>query len=99
MTTETLPTKRYAKDKSIVFREIAGEFLLVPIRNKTSDIDGFYTLNEVAADIWRLIDGRNSVQDILDSICAQYEVSVEQAELDILELLTQLEEIGAIREI
>jgi hypothetical protein len=91
--------KRFEKEESIVFREIAEEFILVPIRKRTADIDCFYTLNEVGARIWGLMDGRNSVQDILDTILLEYDVDAGYAERDLEELLQQLITINAIKEI
>lgn len=99
MNTETFGAKRFKKETSIVAREIAHEFILVPIRRKTSDIDGFYTLNEVGARVWQLIDGQKTVQEIRDALLLEYEVGTAEAEKDIEELIRRLELVGAVREI
>ncbi|MFZ6016559.1 MAG: PqqD family protein [Nitrospirota bacterium] len=54
--------KVYKKSDSIVFRKIADEFILVPIRQKVVDLKSIYTLNEVSAFIWELIDGKKTSQ-------------------------------------
>jgi len=41
----------YSKNPEIVFRRIADEFILVPIRQKAVDLKSIYTLNETAAFI------------------------------------------------
>ena len=87
----------FTKDSSVVSRKIVDEFILVPIRQKASDLDSIYTLDEVAAHIWELIDGENSVEDIRDTIVAEFEVSQEVATADLVEFLQQLETIDAIR--
>lgn len=89
--------KRYVKDDSIVFRKIADEFILVPIRKKADEIDGIYTMNEVAGRIWELIDGLKSLSDIKNIIIEEFEVSPEVAEKDLIEFINQLEHIGAVR--
>ena len=87
---------RYNRDPSIVSREIAGETILVPIRRNVGDLESIYTLNETGARIWALLDGSRTVAAIRDAISEEYEVEAEAAEQDIIELLAQLESIGAV---
>jgi len=90
--------KVYSKSDSIVFRKIADEFILVPIRQNVGDLESIYTLNETAARIWELIDGKIKVGGIKEKIIEEFEVTPEEAEKDIMEHLMQLEEIKAITE-
>jgi len=88
--------QRYQKDPQIVYREIAGESILVPIRPNADDLDSIYTLNETGAMIWALLDGLHTLTDIVDEILAEFEIDREQAEQDLLELIRDLESIGAV---
>jgi len=88
--------KVYKKSDSVVSRKIADEFILVPIRQDVGDLGSIYTLNEVAARIWELIDGKKKVREIKDKIVEDYKVTPEEAEKDLLEHLQQLEGIKAI---
>jgi hypothetical protein len=90
--------KVYKKSDSIVFRKIADEFILVPIRQNVGDLESISTLNEVAARIWELIDGNMKVREIKDKIIEEFEVTPEKAEKDLIEYLQQLEGIEAIIE-
>ncbi len=47
-------------------------------------------LNEVGTRVWQLIDARRSVAEIVDSICAEYQVDREQAARDTLDFLEDL---------
>jgi len=89
----------FVKDSSIVSRKIMDEFILVPLHQQASDVESIYTMNEVAGRIWELIDGKRRVQDIRDVIAAEFEVSPEEAEADLMEFLQQLEKIGAVRSV
>ena len=89
----------FVKDDSIVARKIGEEFILVPIRQRAGEVESIYTLNEVAARVWELIDGQRRVGEIRDVIVAEFEVSPEEAEADVVEFLGQLEHVGAVREI
>ncbi|TKJ44839.1 PqqD family protein [Candidatus Aerophobetes bacterium Ae_b3b] len=89
-------TKSFVKDPNIVSRKIAGEVILVPIRNNVGDLKNIYTLNGVATRIWELIDGKRQPEDIKKVILEEYEIEEEEAEKDLLEFLSQLKEIKAI---
>ncbi|MBA7643522.1 hypothetical protein ES703_51253 [subsurface metagenome] len=88
--------KRFVKDPNMVFRQIDDEMILVPIRRNVADLESIYTLNPLAARIWELIDGKRKIKDIKNVILQEYEVNEEKAEKDLLEFLTQLEEIKAV---
>lgn len=90
--------KVYKKCDSIVSRKIADEFILVPIRKDVGDLESIYTLDEVAAHIWELIDGKRKVKEIKEKIVDEFEVTSEEAEKDLLDYLKQLEAIKAIIE-
>lgn len=83
--------KVYKKSDSVVFRKIADEFILVPIVHEIGDLNNIYTLNEVGALMWELIDGDRSIKDIKDIILQEYEVTPEQADADIKEFIEDLE--------
>jgi len=87
----------YQKDPNIVFRKIADEVILVLIRQNVGDLQSVYTLNEVAARIWELIDGERKVKEIKDKIVEEFKVNSEEAERDLVNLLKQLEKIEAIK--
>lgn len=86
----------YRKASSIVTREIAGETILVPIRQNVGDLESIYTLNETASRIWALLDGRRTLRDVRDEMVAEFEVDEAEAEQDLLELVEQLQAAGAL---
>ena len=92
-----LVARRYEKDPTIVYREIAGEAILVPIRRNVADMESIYTLDSVGADIWKLIDGERTVSEILDALLIEYDVEAEVLSQDLDEFVEQLESVGAIR--
>ena len=49
-------------------------------------------LNETGAEIWQLLDGRNSVEDIINIISSEFDVSRDQAEKDTLDFIEELME-------
>ena len=89
--------KHFIKDSQSITRSIAGETIIVPVRSGVSDLNSIYTLNEVGAAVWQLIDGRRSVEQIVEAISDEYEVTPEQATEDVFEYLARLEAEGLIR--
>lgn len=56
----------------------------------------YFGLNEVGARVWALVQGPSRVSAVCDSILAEYEVTREQCERDVLALLLDLEAKGLI---
>jgi hypothetical protein len=53
-------------------------------------------LNEVGTRIWELVDGSHSLDEIIQAIMAEYEVTPEAAEQDTQNFIHRLAEIQAI---
>ena len=87
----------YSRNPDVVFRKIADEFILVPIRQKVVDLKSVFTMNEAAAFIWEEIDGIQSVAMIKDKVTQAFEVETPQAEADVSEIISQLEALSLIQ--
>ena len=94
-----VPDKCYQKDPEIVSRRISDEYILVTIRHNVGDLESIYTLNEVAARTWELIDGKKKLSRIRDSIVEEFDISSQEAEIDLKEFLHKLEKNGIIKEV
>jgi len=92
-----LTARRYVKDPSVVYREIAGEAILVPIRRNLVDMQSIYTLDNVGADIWKLIDGERTLAEIRETLLEEYDVDASALTQDLDEFIDQLVAVGAIR--
>ena len=88
--------KRFTKRSDLVTRSITGETIIVPVQGHVGDLDSIYTLNEVGSAVWGLIDGETSVSQIIDTVSREYEVTREETEADIIELMGSLESAGLI---
>jgi len=87
---------RYGKRLDFVTREIAGETLFVPVRNRVGDLDSIFVLNEVGTSIWRLIDGQTTVDRIVEAIVGEFDVETGVAEKDVSSFLRDMETAGLI---
>ncbi len=91
--------KCFTRKNDCVTREIAGETIIVPIRNSAGDLDSIFTLNEVGTMIWQLIDGRTSIHQIVEAIHRTYDVKEDEAARDATDFLESLETAGLITEL
>ena len=89
--------RSFSKSGELTTRAIAGETLIVPVTGRVGDLDSIYTLNEVGSRVWQLIDDQNKVKQIVESVSEEFEVTREEAERDVIELINALAEAGLIR--
>jgi coenzyme PQQ synthesis protein D (PqqD) len=90
--------KIYTKNQDFVSREVAGEFILVPIRRQLNEVNSLYVLNETGAALWRRIDGKHAAREIIEDFSKEFDVTREQIEKDFNSLIEDLLSIRAIEE-
>ena len=86
----------YARDPDFVSRRIADEVIVLPIKKNLGDLDSIYTLNEVGARIWELLDGRRPLREICDVLVSEYQVTAQEATVDLETFIEHLAGIGAL---
>ena len=86
----------FVKEKDLVTRDVAGEEIIVPIKGHVGDLEGVFTLNEVGAMIWRLLDGQTTVRQLMEAVRNEYDVEAAEAEKDVVDFLRSLEDAGLI---
>ena len=72
---------------SVVTRKTGNEYILVPVANNIADMNSVYTLNESGAYIWEQIDGKKTIQDIIDLLVREYEIDKNMASEDVREFV------------
>jgi len=86
----------WARSERMVGRWVAGEFVVVPLRNRAADLDAIYNLNKVAAYIWERLDGSASGHEVVRAVASRFEVSEKEAAADYLKLVEELRSIDAV---
>ena len=87
----------YAKSEDVVFRKIADEFVLVPIRQKAVDLKSVYTLNDTGAFVWEQIDGKRTVGEIQGRLLEEFDAEPAGTRADITALLSTFENLQLIK--
>jgi hypothetical protein len=83
-------------------RKISGAAIVVAVQDQVSTTledeavilhlrDGvYYSLNQVGASIWNLLQEARTITEIRNIILSEYEVEPQQCETDLLKLLQEL---------
>ena len=93
------PGSVFKKNSDVIFRQVGDEALLVPVASNIGDLASIYTLNETAARVWDLIDGRRSIEELIRLIADEYCVSGETARQDVVEFVEQLSGVGFLQRV
>lgn len=81
-----------------ILRNIADEWVVVPIGERALQMQGALVLNEVAAFIWKQMQSSIAYETIVSQMLDQYDISPETAAQDLHSFLQKLRAIDAIDE-
>lgn len=77
-------------DKEFVLREIAGDYVIIPIGRTVLSFNGLITVNEIGAFLWYLLQEDVTKEELVAKVLDEYEVDEETAREDIQEFLDTL---------
>lgn len=77
-----------------MLREVAGQWVVVPLGERVVELNGIMTLNESGALIWRMMEKGGTENELIDGILAEYNVDKTTAEADINEFIVNIQEKG-----
>ena len=77
----------YERNADVALRVIENEAVIL-----TPHDNVLHQLNNVGTDIWQLLNGKRSVQEVIDEMSQIYEASNERIALDTMSFLLQMRE-------
>ncbi len=82
----------------LMLREVAGQWIVVPLGTSVVEVNGIITLTASAALLWKSIQagGIESADDLAKVLLSEYSVDEATARQDAQEFLDQLNEKGLI---
>lgn len=84
--TQHLERTNIRRRSDVASRIIEGEAIIVKIKTGEN-----YSLNHVGALVWQMADGTHTLADIVTAIADRYDITVDQAQADLSELVSELE--------
>ena len=73
----------------LVLREIAGQYVIVPVMERVKDVQSMVYISSSAAYLWQYMEGKEfTLDELVDIILAKYKnVTREKAQDDIIAFL------------
>lgn len=75
-----------------MLREVAGQWVVVPLGERVVEFNGIMTLSESGAVIWKIMSDDVSEEQIISAILAEYNIDAETATADVREFLSIIKE-------
>jgi len=85
-------TDRFNISEEVLSQEVNGETVLLDLEG-----EAYFGLNEVGTRIWQLLQAEPTVVETLNTLSDEYDVSREQLENDVGDLLDKLADAGLIK--
>lgn len=79
-----------------VLRQVADTWVVMPLGQVSLDFNGMLTLNETGAVLWQALEKGGDVQDLVNALTAEYDVSAEQAKQDVEAFMAKLQQAGCL---
>ncbi|MCQ2448899.1 MAG: PqqD family protein [Clostridia bacterium] len=79
--------------REFVLRNIADDWILVPVGKDAIDMNGLIVLNELGVFLWQKIPEAANEDDLLSAVLEEYDVTPDEARADIADFLKKLREM------
>jgi len=73
--------------EQFVTRQMGSEMVMVPLTDKVADMTSVLTLNEVGADILKILESPKTFEEITENLLTLYDVDKATLEVDIEDFL------------
>ncbi len=81
-----------------ILKSVAGSKIVIATGTQRLNFNGVITFNEVGAQVFNMLDGTNSLDDIVSKIAADYSVAYETVNADVTKLIEKMKTHGLIEE-
>ena len=79
-----------------VLRDIAGEYLVVPICEEADRIHGIITFSESGAFLWEKLQDEQTEVSLVEALLGEYDVDADTAKRDVKAFLDSIAELGCL---
>lgn len=83
-------------NENFVLRQVAENWVVLPLAEKTLNFNGMLTLNDTGALIWQALEQGRGLDEIVGLLTAEYAISEKEARSDAVEFIEKLSRVGCI---
>lgn len=77
---------------SFLLKKVAGQNVVVPVGNSVVNFNAAITLNETAAFLWELLQNEVNTETLIEKLCENYDVDLDNATRDVNVFINVLKE-------
>lgn len=81
-----------------ILKEVAGANIVIATGAQKMSFNGIMTFNSVGAEVFNMLDGTNTVEDIVQKIADDYGVEHSRVSEDVNKLIAKMKEHNLIEE-
>lgn len=81
-----------------ILKDVAGSKIVIATGAQRINFNGVITFNDVGAEVFNMLDGTNSVEDIVSKISADYNVDSNMVKNDVEKLIEKMRKHNLIDE-
>ena len=82
--------------KDLILREVAGEYILIPVGKAALKIHGMINLTESAVFLWKKLQEDCTEEELVQALLKEYDIDRETAAADVRERIEQMQKIGVM---
>ncbi len=83
---------------TFILRTVAGNNIVLPVGASSETFSGMMTLNESGVFLWNSLKNDTSMDDLVNAMLSEYNVSADQAKADAEEFVKSLRSAGVLEE-
>ncbi len=77
----------FQRNPDYIYREVAGEIVLVPIGKAAESFFGIVSINSTGAFLWKALEQERSFGELREMFAREYELDEEQSLRDVTEFI------------
>lgn len=85
-------------NKGVIYRNIAGEHVLIPVGSIAMDQNGMFVMTELGGQIWKMLEGGATKEEIITALLKEYEVEESRLRADVEDFLQRMIDKNLIEE-
>lgn len=81
-----------------ILKDVAGSKIVIATGSARLNFNGVITFNDVGADVFALLDGTKTVDEIAECVATKYGVETEMVKADVEKLIDKMRKHNLIEE-
>ena len=81
-----------------ILKSVAGSNVVIATGMERMDFRGIITFNDTGAEIFNMLNGTYTVEEIIEKLAKDYEISYDVAKADVMKLIEKMRSQGLIEE-